>query len=82
MSQMDGAPGGSRSRISRVKRSNQQRQIRCVRCGETRLLPLTVHVPQPEYKEMRRRVRPVRAELKCVACGHRHLVEPRLLLAS
>jgi hypothetical protein len=36
---------------------------------------------QPEHRIAQRLRRPVRAELKCVACGHRHHVPPRVLLS-
>jgi DNA-directed RNA polymerase subunit RPC12/RpoP len=63
-----------------VGRSNADHRIRCARCGAERLIPLTVHYVQPEHRIAQRVQRPVRAELKCVACGHRHHVPPRVLL--
>jgi hypothetical protein len=44
------------------------------------MLPLTVHFPRAEYVQMRRFAHPVRAVLKCIACGHRHVAHPRILL--
>ena len=73
---------GVRSKIPRVKLSDPKRQIRCARCGGAKLLPLTVHSPRAEYRQMQRAVRPVRAELKCVVCGHRHVTRPSVLLAG
>jgi DNA-directed RNA polymerase subunit RPC12/RpoP len=67
--------------MPRVKRSNDQRPIRCARCGGARLIPLTVRYPQPEHRQLQRLQRPVRAELKCIACGHRHVTHPGILLA-
>jgi len=55
--------------------------MRCARCGAARLIPLTDHFPLAEYSQTKR-VRPVRAQLKCVVCGHRHVAHPRVLLAG
>ncbi len=64
-----------------MKKLDGERAIRCARCGESRLIPLTVHLPRAEHLQSRRHTRPVRAELKCIACGHRHYAHPGALFA-
>jgi DNA-directed RNA polymerase subunit RPC12/RpoP len=64
-----------------VENSNADRALRCARCGADRLIPLTVPYSRAEYRLTQQRRRPVHAELKCIACGHRARVHPRVLLA-
>jgi hypothetical protein len=72
--------GGTRKKIPGVKRAGHAHPILCAHCGSGRLLPLTVSIPRAEYLAMRRMKMPVQAQLKCLACGHRHVVPPKVLL--
>ena len=45
------------------------------------LIPLTVHYQRAEHLQSLQVGRPVRAELKCIACGHRHFARPAALFA-
>jgi ribosomal protein S14 len=65
-----------------VERSNRENPVRCARCGADRVIPLTVSFPRSEHRLAQRHRPPVRAEVKCIACGHRTHVHPKLLLAS
>jgi DNA-directed RNA polymerase subunit RPC12/RpoP len=64
-----------------VKNSDAERAIRCASCGGSRLIPLTVHYQRAEHLQSLQLSRPVRAQLKCIACGHRHYARPAALLA-
>jgi len=65
-----------------VEQFIDKRSLLCAHCGGGRLIPLTVSVHQPEHHRIVRIKRPVRLELKCIACGKRHLARPSVLLAN